>query len=78
MSHWERVRDDGVLCLLSHCPSLSILILHGCPLLTSPSKDIASRGHKIKSLGLYTNIGSFLVRVFVCSYHAVCLALWCY
>jgi F-box/leucine-rich repeat protein 2/20 len=50
LSHCERVRDDGVLCLLSHCPSLSILILHGCPLLTSLSRDIASRGHKIKQV----------------------------
>ena len=35
----------GVLSLLSLCPSLSILVLHGCPLLTSLTRDRASGLH---------------------------------
>lgn len=49
ISHCLNVTDDGVLSLLSLCPSLSILVSHGCPLLTPATRD-HSTGLKLKQV----------------------------
>ena len=50
ISHCLNVTDEGVQSVVTQCPQLSILVFHGCPLLTSLSRDIASNGRQMKQL----------------------------
>ena len=50
ISHCLNVTDEGVQSVVTQCPWLSILVFHGCPLLTSLSRDIASNGRQMKQL----------------------------
>lgn len=50
ISHCLNVTDEGVQSVVTQCPRLSILVFHGCPLLTSLSRDIASNGRQMKQL----------------------------
>ncbi|XP_064397006.1 protein AMN1 homolog [Halichondria panicea] len=42
ISHCLNVTDDGVQCLVQHCPRLTILVTHSCPQLTHKSRDTLS------------------------------------
>ena len=72
---WVTVRgwEMTVSCVSSPTVPLSPSSSSMAVLSSPPSPEtlsvVATKSNK--SLGLYTNIGSFLVCVFVCSYHAV-------
>ena len=39
VSNCLNISDDGVQAIYTSCPCLSILVCHGCPLLTSSSRE---------------------------------------
>ena len=44
ISHCINVTDEGVLVIASHCPKLTVLVLHGCPQLTERSRELIGSG----------------------------------
>jgi len=50
VSHCLNVTDEGIQSVVTQCQRLSILVSHGCPLLTNLSRDIASNGRRLKQI----------------------------
>ena len=45
VSHCLNVTDEGILAITTNCPSISILVFHGCPLVTNTSRDALGSLH---------------------------------
>ena len=43
VSHCLNVSDEGIQSVATNCPHLSILVCHGCPLLTSRSREVVGK-----------------------------------
>lgn len=39
VSHCLNVTDEGITAITTHCPRISILVFHGCPLLTDLARE---------------------------------------
>lgn len=43
ISHCLNITDEAIEVLVTNCPRLTILVFHGCPLLTGYSRELAGQ-----------------------------------